>query len=214
LPQHLGAILRAVENASEVTVLVTHDHPDHVEGGAELAERLRNSGKLRDHPARPRDGERFETDQAELTAIATPGHTPDHHAFHHPASGSIFCGDLMMGGLDTALVAPPEGDLADYLDSLDRLARLRPRVLYPAHGPPFTDPQAALRRYAQHRAERLNRVLQALHAGRTRLADIADHVYGGVLDPELRFWVESTTLAYLDHLVATGRVEPGDWHDD
>src|SRR5690606_25042409 len=93
------------------------------------------------------DGVSIETDHGELVVVRTPGHSPDHIALHWPAESAIFCGDLMMGGMDTAVVAAPEGDLAAYLDSLERLRSLRPRIIYPAHGPPLTDPDAALDRY-------------------------------------------------------------------
>src|SRR5690606_12451792 len=100
-----------------------HAHADHAAGGAALAERL--GAPLRGLAAGTlADGDRLETDAGALFAVATPGHTPDHVAFHWPAAGAVFVGDLMTGGLDTALVAAPEGDLGAYLASLERVRAL------------------------------------------------------------------------------------------
>ena len=97
----------------------------------------------------------MQTDAGELIAIATPGHTADHVAFHWPDARAVFVGDLMLGGMDTALIAPPEGDLVAYLDSLERVRALRADVHIPAHGDPFEDADAAIDRYVAHRRARL-----------------------------------------------------------
>ena len=94
--------------------------------------------------------------------MATPGHAPDHMAFLWLNARAVFCGDLMLGGLDTALVAPPEGDLSRYLASLQRLRDLDLATIYPTHGEPFHDAGAALDAYLRHRAERQEAVLRAL----------------------------------------------------
>jgi hydroxyacylglutathione hydrolase len=164
-----------------------------------LAERLRSQiTKLH-------DGLTVRTDAGDLHAIATPGHTPDHFAFHLPAEKALFCGDLMMGGLDTALVALPEGDLQQYLQSLEKLRALRPAVIYPAHGEPFYDADAALDRYVRHREERVVQVIRALK-GRSMTADaLIDDIYGAALDPVLRNYAGSAIEAYLAFLAAGGR---------
>src|SRR5690606_5036745 len=123
------------------------------------------------------DGDRLETDAGVLEVVATPGHTPDHVAFHWARGGAVFVGDLMLGGLETALVAAPEGDLGAYLASLERVRALGARVLYPAHGPPFADPAAALDAYARHREARLQQVLAALQRGAAGVGEIVDAVY-------------------------------------
>jgi len=117
-----------------------------------------------------------------------------------------------MGGLDTALVAAPEGNLSDYLESLERLAKIAPKVVYPTHGPQFSDPADSFRRYRAHREERLRAVLDALQAGRRSVAEITTAVYGEAVDMELRPWLEATTLAYLDYLAGSGLA--GGWHDE
>lgn len=214
LASHLEAVERAADGARSVAIILTHWHPDHAAGALPLARKLAERTDVTYGPAVPSEGETVSTDAGELVALATPGHTPDHSAIHWPAESAIFCGDLMMGGMDTALVAPPEGNLADYLDSLDRLARIAPRIVYPTHGPEFTDPAQAFRRYREHRAERLQAVLRALESGHRSISDITTAVYGGAVDPDLRQWLEATTLAYLDYLADSGLAQPGDSHDE
>jgi glyoxylase-like metal-dependent hydrolase (beta-lactamase superfamily II) len=203
-PVHLDALVAAVGGGS-ATVLVTHDHPDHVGGAAELALRL-GAPLLEPGAGTLRDGQRVHTDQGELVALATPGHTVHHASLHWPAADAIFCGDLMMGGIDTAVVAAPEGDVGEYLQSLRRLRSLAPRVIYPAHGPPFTDPETAIDRYIRHREERQRQVLEAVAAGATSADEITERVYGSELDPELRHVARAAVAAYLLHLRRTGRI--------
>lgn len=152
------------------------------------------------------DGVRIETDDGHLVVVRTPGHSPDHIALHWPDASAIFCGDLMMGGLDTAVVAAPDGDIGAYLASLERLRSLRPSVIYPAHGPPFTDPDEALDRYIRHRHERLEQVRAAMAAGDDDVNSITDRIYGDSVDPGLRPFAEAAVAAYLAHLQASGRV--------
>lgn len=222
-PVHIDALCLELRDAHTVTILLTHCHPDHAEGAVPLAEALdglvsegpaANSVRLPRRqvygPTLPGEGDVFATDAGELTALATPGHTPDHVAVLWREERAIFCGDLMMGGLDTALVAAGEGELGAYLGSLERLRWLDPDVIYPAHGPPFYHPAAAILRYLEHRAERERQVLAALAGGARGLREIAGSVYGE-LAPELRDWVELTVRAYLEHLERTGRVKPEEW---
>src|SRR5688500_10925072 len=151
IDSHLNAIVDAVGSGVSVAILLTHHHPDHDEAVGPLAERL---GRLERR-------ERLRTDAGELTALETPGHTADHVSYWWPEQRAVFCGDLMMGGLTTALVAPPEGDLALYLESLEKLWSLDPQTIYPAHGPPFTEPYQAIDEYIRHRQRREAQVLVA-----------------------------------------------------
>lgn len=204
LDSHIDAVARAVGNALQVHVLLTHDHPDHAAGASALADRfgavVRAAGE-----GTLAAGDRIDTDAGELIALASPGHTRDHIAFHWPAASAIFCGDLLLGGQDTALVASPEGDLAEYLESLERLRRLEPRTVYPAHGPPFQDPAATFADYVRHREARLGQVVGALESGATETTDVVDAVYGQDLDPALRPAAKAAVLAYLEYLSAQGR---------
>ena len=204
-PGHLDAIAGAIGDGALTTVLVTHEHPDHVGGARELADRfgapirMLKDGSLR-------DGQRVHTDAGPLVALATPGHTGDHAAFHWPDEAAVFCGDLMMGGHDTALVAPPEGRLGPYLASLERIRRLDPSVVYPAHGPPFTNPGPAFDRYSRHRQLRMEQVLKALRAGAHDYDALRRTVYGDALEPELERAATAALKAYLEHLQGLGRI--------
>jgi glyoxylase-like metal-dependent hydrolase (beta-lactamase superfamily II) len=205
---HLDAIAAATAGADSVTILLTHDHPDHAGGATELAARL-GASLLDAGTGTLRDGQVIPTDHGDLVALATPGHAPDHISLHWPAESAIFCGDLMMGGLDTAVVAAPEGDVGAYLASLERLRGLAPAIIYPAHGPVFTDPEGALDRYVAHRVRRQAEVLEAVAAGARSAAEIADRVYGPGLEPSLRAFAVAAVEAYVAHLRRSGRLDEG-----
>ncbi|HEY0303650.1 MAG TPA: MBL fold metallo-hydrolase [Longimicrobiales bacterium] len=199
LQSHINAVAAAVGDRVNASVLVTHAHPDHDEGARALTERLRGT------IVTPADGETIETDGGDLVALATPGHTPDHMSFLLEQAHALFCGDLMMGGLDTALVAPPEGNLREYLGSLQRLRELAPRVIYPAHGEPIEDVAAAIDRYMAHRRQRVAQVETALTSGPRTSRGLADAIYGTELDERLRAYAASAVEAYLQYLADEGR---------
>ncbi|HEU0055438.1 MAG TPA: MBL fold metallo-hydrolase [Longimicrobium sp.] len=221
-PRHLDAILRALGGVAPVAILLTHSHADHAAATPALAARtgapvLLGRGAFRE-PFDPElvgrwleEGDTVETDAGTLTAIATPGHAPEHFAFlwangNAPAGGALFAGDAFMGVGDTTLVSPPEGDLAAYLRTLDRVAAVDPSVLLPAHGPPIVDPRAAVVRYRTHRTERVAQVVRALReAGPSAPPALVDTVYGAALDPRLRTAALGSLLAILGYLSGEGR---------
>ena len=194
LESHLGAIAEAGGTTAAATIICTHAHPDHAEGAQDLAHRLRATVRV------VADGELLLTDAGALRVLATPGHTLDHVSVWWEAERAVFCGDLMMGGLDTALVASPEGNLALYLDSLRRLAELQPRVIYAAHGPPFQDPQAAIAQYIAHREARIAQVSATLGSHLLSDDELIDRVYGDALNPELRPDARAALQAYIDYV--------------
>lgn len=211
-PGHLDAVADAIGDGVLASVAVTHAHPDHISGADELAARFgcpvraRKRGSLQ-------DGDRLETDAGEIRAIATPGHAPDHMALHWPEQRAVFCGDLMMGGHDTALVAPPEGRLGPYLASLRRIRALEPAVIHPAHGPAFRNADQAIDRYLRHRELRLEQVERAVAVGRGAPDALLRAVYGPGLEPELRAAAAAALKAYLEHLQGQGRIRRSgqDW---
>jgi glyoxylase-like metal-dependent hydrolase (beta-lactamase superfamily II) len=212
---HIDAIVDALggpENgvAFHAVILLTHGHPDHAAGAAALADRL--GAEIRS-VARGNlvEGDTVETDSGDLTTLVTPGHTPDHASFRHARSETVFCGDLMMGGLDTALVAPPEGNLREYLASLERIRALRPDRIIPAHGPPIDDADAAIDRYLEHRRTRCAQVADALaNAPPLGTRAVADRVYGGEVPEDLREVAVAAVVAYLEYLEEDGTVERAD----
>lgn len=205
MPAHADAVAAAVGDAEVLAVVPTHGHPDHAAGAATLARRLR--APVLSVAARSLgEGTELATDAGTLSVLATPGHTPDHVALHWAERRAVFCGDLMLGGQDTALVAPPEGNLSAYLGSLARLRALEPRVIYPAHGPAFHAPAAAIRRYVEHREERQAQVLAALAPGPATPDQLLERVYGPTLDAALRPAARGALEAYLTYLEKQGRV--------
>jgi glyoxylase-like metal-dependent hydrolase (beta-lactamase superfamily II) len=218
-PAHLDAIVHALQGRAPSVILLTHAHPDHAEAAAPLAERTGAPVRM----ARGalggidgvgewlEDGEQIATDAGVLHAVATPGHAPEHVCFlwtGGPAEHdrALLAGDMFMGGGDTTLVAPPEGDLSQYLASLDRLQALRPSVIHPAHGPSMEDGAEVIRRYRAHREERIAQVVRALRQGSAAPGELIDRVYGDTLHPALRGAAEGSLRAILAHLSGTGRV--------
>lgn len=172
-PSHVDAVASAVAGAESIDIIVTHQHADHAGAARTLAERVggrvwAGSAATHEPPVGfeiAADGRVFETDDGRLSVLATPGHTPDHIAliWAQPSGERVgFVGDLLLGEGDTALVAAPEGDVADYLQSLDRLEAMRLTRLYPAHGNPLTDPSEAIRRFRAHRLQRVEQVRKIL----------------------------------------------------
>jgi glyoxylase-like metal-dependent hydrolase (beta-lactamase superfamily II) len=217
-PAHRDAILRALHGRAPSVILLTHAHPDHADGAAPLAARTgapvrMAKGALVSVPGIDGwigDGEQIATDAGVLHAVATPGHVPEHLCFlwtGGPArhERALIAGDLFMGGGDTTLVAPPEGDLTQYLASLDRVQALRPSVLHPAHGPDIPDAAEAIERYRRHREERIAQVVRALRQGPAAPGELVARVYGDGLHPALVAAAEGSLRAILAHLAATGR---------
>jgi glyoxylase-like metal-dependent hydrolase (beta-lactamase superfamily II) len=220
-PAHLDALTQALDGFRPVAILLTHAHPDHADAAPELARRTGAPVMMARGAPGPRlfegavrwigERDRVDTDAGVLRVVQTPGHAPEHLAFLLEAGGgegdrALFAGDLFMGGADTTLVAPPEGDLTEYLRSLDRVQALNPSAIHPAHGPTIDDPLPAIHRYRAHRAQRIAQVEQALAAGPARPGELIDRVYGAELHPALRGAAEGSLRAILLHLQRTGRV--------
>ena len=115
--------------------------------------------------------------------MATPGHTSNHICLALPEAGALFTGDHVMGW-STTVVAPPDGDMADYMASLDRLLARDDRTYFPAHGPPVEDPRQHLHRLIEHRRGRERQILAHLEAGEGRIPAMVADMYADV-DPRL-----------------------------
>lgn len=205
-PRHLGEVLEAAGRIG--AILLTHDHPDHAPGALTLAGMTgapvyaaRPTGGMR----RLRDGQELRLPGVHLRVIATPGHTPDHVAFLLEPDGALFTGDVVLGR-GTSVIDPPEGDLAQYLRSLRRLRELRPRTIYPGHGPVVLDAMAKLEEYLAHREERERQVLDGLAAGPHTPEELVPAIYEGYR-AELHPLAARSVLAHLLKLEAEGRVE-------
>ena len=208
-PSHLRAVLAAVNAQGRRVglVLLTHGHPDHAAGARRFAE-LTGVGVRALDPAHRlggeglADGDVLDVGGLLIQVVGTPGHTADSLSFLVAGDGSLLTGDTVLGR-GTTVVAYPDGRLADYLDSLERLAALaaggRVRRVLPGHGPVLDDPAGVLRGYLAHRRQRLDQVAAAVAAGdRTPQAVVAS-VYADV-DRSLWPAAELSVRAQLDYL--------------
>ena len=214
---------RCVEEGQRVReILLTHHHHDHVSGAAHLAERLGvpiaahrrtqeilaglvpvtrtiDDGEVWEFPA-DRPGARARR----LRATLLEGHADGHLVFQEEVTGGVIAGD-MVAGVGTILIAPPEGDMALYLESLRRLKGLNPSVLYPAHGPPIGDPAALIDFYIAHRLQREAKVLAAVAAGAGAIEDLVPRAYDDA-DPRVYPLAAKSMATHLAKLRAEGQV--------
>ena len=198
---HLAALNRRLSGKSVGVVLVTHSHPDHLP----LAERFAgpHHASVRRYPELA-DGDVVRVGNLSLTVLYTPGHSADHLCFLIPEDGAVFTGDLVLGR-GSSMVTYPEGNVADYLRSLERLADLQPRLLFPGHWDPVTNAAAKIQEYRGHRLEREAQVLAEVRRARGSAAELTRRVYGDLEEPLLRA-AEMTMRAHLRKLVDDGLV--------
>lgn len=198
---HLSALERRLAGRPVGVVLVTHSHPDHLP----LAERFAaaHQATVRRHPEL-RDGDVVRVGTLNVTALHTPGHSADHLCFLLAGDGAIFTGDLILGQ-GSSMITYPEGDVAAYLRSLDRLASLHPRMLFPGHWDPVTDAMAKIDEYRRHRLEREAQILDEVRRAGGTAPELARRVYGE-LDEKLAYAAEMTLRAHLRKLVDDGLV--------
>lgn len=192
--RHLDAVLSAVDGAIEGIVL-THSHADHSEGAGPLAERAGAEVVL------PAGGDEL----GPFRVIATPGHSADSVCLLLGRVG--FTGDTVLGE-GSVFIAPGEGSLAAYLDSLRALRELDLEALCPGHGPYVNDPRAKLDEYISHRLERERVLVEALEAGARTEDELLDHAWSDA-PAHLRPAAALTLRAHMEKLEAEGRVPKG-----
>jgi glyoxylase-like metal-dependent hydrolase (beta-lactamase superfamily II) len=137
-----------------------------------------------------------------LSAIPTPGHAADHLAFELIEEKSLFSGDVVMAWSST-IVSPPDGNMAAYLDTLDRLAARTELVYWPGHGGPVKHPQRFSAALAAHRRGREQAIVAFLAPGDASLETITSHLYGKI-GKDLAWAARQTVIAHIEHLLATG----------
>lgn len=211
--EHLDAIATARAEGPG-RVLVTHAHGDHASGASAIHTRWpstrfakrpwpeRDARDVRWEPLG--DGDRVPAGDETLIVVHTPGHAPDHLSFWHEPTRTMFTGDLVVLGSSVVILASSGGNLAAYLQSLERVRAFAPRVLMPAHGPAIEDPASVIQQYLDHRSEREQQVIAALRAGSTDVADMVSRIYED-LDPALVPMACESVLAHLEKLAAEGR---------
>jgi glyoxylase-like metal-dependent hydrolase (beta-lactamase superfamily II) len=215
---HIEAIIGASMRERVRWVLVTHHHLDHAAGVARLAKatgaeivafgppKSANADWAPDR--RARDGEVIEGTEWGLEVLHTPGHASDHLCFFLEEERVLFTGDTVLSGT-TSVINPPDGDMAAYLVSLERMRKRRISRLCPGHGDVIDDPKAVLNEYIEHRLEREAQILEALREGPAKIPDLVARIYAEV--PEaLHEWAGRSVHAHLMKLKAEGRVSGRD----
>jgi len=217
ISRHVDAIVAAAPGPIR-WILATHTHPDHSPAcaplaeatGAELLGMRPPEGRSQDATFRPdrilADGDRLTTDEFELRAVHTPGHASNHLCYRHETLRWLFTGDHIMSG-STVVIDPPDGDMRDYLDSLERLKSLDLAALAPGHGPLIESPNDVVDWLIDHRLQREGKVIAALeaHPG-LALMDLVPFVYTDV-DAKLYRLASRSLLAHLLKLETEGRAK-------
>ncbi|HEY0044996.1 MAG TPA: MBL fold metallo-hydrolase [Allosphingosinicella sp.] len=225
LPEHVAALTAALAGERVAAIVCTHTHRDHSPAsrplqaatGAPIAGcapfHVETGEDGRSDEAFDRDyrpdrvlagGESLSGEGWTLRAVATPGHTSNHLCFELPEAGALFSGDHVMGW-STTVVAPPDGDMAAYMASLDLLLARNDRIYYPAHGPAVQDPKAHVRRLIDHRRGREAQIVEQLSAGVQAIPLMVERMYTQT-DPRLHPAAARSVLAHLLDMEARGLV--------
>ncbi len=214
--KHFERILAETRGAIDC-VLVTHTHGDHSPGARALREATRAPILGRPAPLDGyqdpsftadrtlEDGDAIAFDAGTLRALHTPGHASNHVCYLLQDTGLLFTGDHLMQG-STVVIAPPDGDMKAYLDSLARLQREPVSCLAPGHGLTVDDAQSEIARIVAHRLRREAKVLAIVRElGPATLDALVTRVYDDV-DPRLHALARASLLAHLQKLAADGLV--------
>lgn len=224
---HQDALVAATGGARVSHVLITHTHKDHCGGARSFAARVGApilgagphpvADKAHDAPALEegadyrftpdailKDGERVSGGGWTIEAVATPGHLSNHLCFALIEEKALFTGDHIMGW-STTVVAPPDGDMGDYLASLEKLLGRDDARHFPTHGAPIDKPRPFVRAIKTHRLMRDGQILEQLRQGKTGIREIVAAVYADI-DTRLHSAAALNVQAHLIRLVRTGAV--------
>jgi glyoxylase-like metal-dependent hydrolase (beta-lactamase superfamily II) len=219
---HLAAIANATRGERVRHILITHSHRDHCSAAKPLQAMLGGeivaygpTGTPRGAstvglgdtfvdscftPDRPvANGDTVKASGFALDVLHMPGHAPDHLCFALVGKRTVFTGDHVMGW-NTTVIAPPEGNMADFIDSLDRLMQRRDKIFLPGHGGRIQTPQRVVRAYLTHRKWREQTILSCLNDGVCTIPRIVARLYGA-LDADLKEAAALSVLAHFEHLI-------------
>jgi len=225
---HIEAILAAANGRPVTHIFITHAHRDHVDGAHLLkaatgavtlafgrtgypaaAIAMSPSGTLFVNDTfvpdvEVRHGDRFVAPDWTIEALHMPGHAPDHLCFELSGRKILFSGDHMMAW-NTTVIAPPEGNMADYLNSLERLLQRQDTLYLPGHGGRLESPQRMVKAQLIHRRMREQEILALIRSGSTTIQEIVPTVYQG-LERRLLPAATLSVLAHVEHLISRGLV--------
>ena len=221
LPEHIAALKRALAGRTVSHILVTHSHKDHSPAsrplkawcgapiyghGAHVETNDVEEGgdRLFVPDVRISDGALIAGPDFTITGVFTPGHTSNHMCYALAEEKALFTGDHVMGW-STSVIAPPDGNMGDYLRSLEKLIARDDTILYPTHGSPIAEPRALLRAYLTHRRMREAQIANCLARGEDSIPAIVARLYAD-LKPALLPAASLTVLAHLEHMIEDGRV--------
>lgn len=210
--RHFEILERAIGERDLLAVVPSHSHRDHWPLARRLAERFGAPvlGFAETPEHRPDrllgDSEILHGEGVELQTIHTPGHASDHLCFAFPEERALFSGDHVMGW-STSIIAPPDGNLNQYMASLGRLLELEDiDIFYPAHGPAVLEPKQRMTEIRDHRRERTRQALHALEQSPGIPADLVKRIYVDV-DEKLHAAARFSLIAHLEALIEEGTVD-------
>lgn len=227
-PAHLQAILDTIGKRRLSHILITHTHRDHTDGlpallaatGAKTSgfgRRARERGTKKTSPSGSEfvdedfvpdvplaDGGRLAGNGWTFTALHTPGHAPDHLCFAVEGTGVLFSGDHVMGW-NTSVIAPPEGNMGDYMRALEVLNRRSDAVYFPGHGGQVADPQRLVKAFLLHRRMREQAILDCIRDGKDTIKSIVPIIYRDI-NPKLLNAAALSVQAHVEHLIERGLV--------
>ncbi len=226
LDEHAAALDAALDGERVSHVFVTHHHLDHSPMARPMAEKhgcqvygygvqIREpvGGEVRmeagdDLGFQPdveiADGDTFSGPDWTIEALHTPGHTSNHMCFALAQERALFCGDHVMAW-STSVISPPDGDMGDYMRSLERVRAGQFKTLYPTHGPQIDDPEGFVSAYIDHRRQREAQIRSMLERGHTRIKAMVPDMYADI-DTRLHPAACHSVLAHMIHMVEQGEV--------
>lgn len=229
---HFNAIMTAIDGRVVSHILITHTHRDHIDGlealaaatGAKICGFGRRGMPMDERILSPSGRTYIDVDFAPdirmgqgdtvsgpgwtLRAIHTPGHALDHLCFALEGTGVLFSGDHVMGW-NTTVVAPPEGNMGDYMSSLELLLARDDTVYFPGHGGRIENPKRTCKAYLIHRRMREQSILEAIRRGGASIDSIVMQIYEH-LDPKLITAAKMSVQAHVENLISRGAVAPPD----
>lgn len=224
IASHIHELEKFLETVEISHILVTHNHVDHSPAahplklvtGADIyafdtgkqADMDNHAEEGRDQHFAPDhilcDGDVIEGDDWTLDVVHTPGHLSNHLCFGLREERALFSGDHVMGW-STSVVSQPDGDMKDYMASLEKLLDRDDKTYYPTHGAPIDNPKPFVKALIAHRHDRERQILDVIKAGTTQITQMVNMIYSDI-PAYLHPAAASSVLSHLIHMISNGQV--------